>query len=163
MKLLTTIFGFLIILSACSVEEILSPEQQLEKDINIIKDYLAAENTLDKANETESGLHYYLTETGNDTIFPDPTSVVDLFYKGYFTNNMVFDSTPGYGSNNVDTTHQKVSRFIPGFSEGLTFFNEGAKGKILIPSYLGYGTNGTSNIPGNTVIIFDVEMHRIIN
>jgi len=47
---------------------------------------------------------------------------------------------------------------ITGFAEGITYFKEGGSGQLLIPAHLAYGNNGTSGIPGGSVIIFDIGL-----
>ena len=75
------------------------------------------------------------------------------FYKGYLTCNRVFDET-----TSVEPAEFGLNGVIPGWTEGIPLFKKGGKGKLLIPSALGYGPNGTFGIPGNTVLIFDIEL-----
>lgn len=51
-----------------------------------------------------------------------------------------------------------AAQVIPGFDQGVLGMKVGGKRTIVIPSALGYGANGTTNIPGNSGIVFDVEV-----
>ncbi|MFT5602342.1 MAG: FKBP-type peptidyl-prolyl cis-trans isomerase FkpA, partial [Flavobacteriales bacterium] len=48
------------------------------------------------------------------------------------------------------------------WTEGIPYFKEGGSGILLIPSHLGYGKSGTSGIPGNSVLIFDVKLIEVL-
>lgn len=141
------------ILFACNKG--LSPEEQLEEDITIIKQYIA-DNNLD-AEETTSGLHYVINDlgTGNHPVSSDD---VRVRYKGYFTDGDVFDESDAAG---ITFNLQGV---IEGWTEGIPKFKEGGDGILLIPSALAYGESGSGSgsIPPNTVLIFDVELLDIV-
>jgi len=134
-------------LTACSEEK-----RQKEEDRDIILKYIA-DNNLD-AKSSDSGLFYVVEEEGTGArIYQNST--VNVIYKGYFTDGSVFDESDNDGAT------FSVNRLIEGFSEGLQYFRQGGKGKLLVPSHLGYGENGTSNIPGNAVLIFDIDIVRV--
>ena len=48
------------------------------------------------------------------------------------------------------------NQFIEGFQIGLKFFEQGDNGFIKIPAHLAYGREGTSNVPPNSTLIFQV-------
>jgi FKBP-type peptidyl-prolyl cis-trans isomerase FkpA len=142
-------FSFIFSLfGACS--KTLSPEEQLTADIDIIKKYVA-DNKL-TAQSTSEGVYYVYDNDGTGTTYPAPSSVVTAYYKGYLTNGSVFDDGGG------KTLEIGLYQVIKGWTIGMQKFKKGQKGKLLIPSGLGYGPNGTSGIPGNSVLIFDIEM-----
>ena len=67
-------------------------------------------------------------------------------------NGTIFDQSSSDGIT------FNLSQVIPGWSEGITYFNEGGEGILLVPPHLGYGSNSHSGIPGGSVLIFDVKL-----
>lgn len=116
-----------------------------------ILDYIS-DNELD-AMESDSGLFYVIEEQGTGDN-PGEASNVTVTYSGYFTDGEVFDSNDQGVSFNLN-------QVIAGWTEGMQYFKEGGKGKLLIPSALGYGRFGNQVIPGGAVLIFDVELLSI--
>lgn len=112
------------------------------------------ENNLD-AVESETGLFYIIEEQGTGD-HPNDNSNVTVVYKGYFTNGAVFDES------NASGTSLNLNQVIPGWKEGLQYFNEGGHGILLIPSSLGYGRYGNQSIPGGAVLIFEVDL-KLVN
>ena len=79
---------------------------------------------------------------------------VTLKYKGTFTDGRVFDSG--------DFSFQVGSgQVIQGFDLGVTGMKVGAKRKITVPPELGYGARGAGPIPGNTTLVFELEILKI--
>ena len=90
---------------------------------------------------------------------PTATDTVVIDYKGYLTDGTVFDSS--YKRGQPGTFH--VSGVVAGFSEGLQNIRMGGHAKIYIPSYLGYGKKGSQGvIPPNATLIFEIEIHDVI-
>ncbi len=138
----------LLIFSSCNKDE-----KQLEKDIVLIERYLN-ENSL-TAQRTNSGLHYIITVEGAG-VNPAANSMVEVRYKGYFLDNIIFDETAGN-----QTVELSLNNVIKGWQEGLQLFNEGGSGTLLVPSTLGYGRNPPAGIPQNAVLIFDIDLVRV--
>lgn len=151
MKKLLVLFLCSLVVFACDKNK-LTPEEQLEKDIAIIKNYIS-ENNLN-AESTSSGLHYVIEQAGSGAS-PTLNNSISIRYKGYFTNGNVFDQSQPEGAT------FPLSNLIKGWQEGIPLFQEGGKGILLIPSALGYGPNGNSSVPGNSVLIFDIELFEV--
>lgn len=121
-------------------------------DAKIIDDYIA-KNKITGVQTTASGLKYVITTPGaGPNIAAGDSATVK--YSGQLTNGKVFDA-------NTFPLQVGVGAVIPGWDEGLQLFNKGAKGKLFIPSPLGYGENAMPNMPANSVLIFDVEIINI--
>lgn len=146
-KILTA--GIIALLSACNVSTIEEIDQI--KIENYIK-----ENNLD-AHPTGSGLYYVIDTVGTGHFVREKDSV-DCNYTGYLTNDKVFDET-----GKDDTTNLYLPNTILGFQEGLTYFNQGAVGKLIIPSSLGYGHSSRENIPASSILIFDIKVFNSYN
>ena len=107
-----------------------------------------------EAQKSSSGLYYIIDVAGTGTQ-PTSNSNVTVAYKGYFTDKSVFDKSDSAG---ISFGLQQV---IKGWTEGIAYFKEGGSGVLLLPSHLGYGSSGTSGIPGGAVLIFDVKLMAI--
>jgi FKBP-type peptidyl-prolyl cis-trans isomerase FkpA len=143
--------GFIFLGTSC--KKSLSPEEQLEKDIKEIKEYIADNNL--SAQQTTSGLHYVINDLGTGN-YPFANDNVTVRYKGYTTDGSVFDQSEEEG---ITFNLQQV---IQGWTEGIPKLKEGGKGILLIPSKLGYGEKGSGSIDPNTVLIFDVDLLTIV-
>jgi FKBP-type peptidyl-prolyl cis-trans isomerase len=98
----------------------------------------------------------------------DSGQLVGIKYSGYGFDGQYFDS-------NTDSTRQtqkhpldtfffvsKAEGAIAGMLEGITKFKKGSKGRMFIPSILGYGPQGNPPaIKPNQNLIFDVEVVEV--
>ena len=147
MKYFITLFILLFTISSCkSDDEDIDYVKQNETEII---DYLS-EHSLE-ATRSNSGLYYIIQEQGEGD-FPDSNSTVTVKYKGYFLNGKTFDQS------NQDGITFNLQQVIAGWTEGITYFREGGKGMLFIPSKLGYGSTSRNGIPGGSVLIFDIEL-----
>jgi FKBP-type peptidyl-prolyl cis-trans isomerase FkpA len=148
MKYFIPLFVLSFIFSSCNKEK-----RQAKKDEDIISKYIS--NNHLNAVATGTGLYYVIDVVGTGAQ-PNASSQVTVAYKGYFTDGSVFDE-----SNAAGLTFG-LSGVIKGWTEGIPYFRKGGKGKLLIPSKLGYGPDGTNGIPGNSVLIFDINLIDVI-
>ena len=146
MKIFFFITLLFFIFSGCKKKRI---EEQSKTDNAIILKYITDHKL--NASSTNSGLYYVINKIGNGT-YPNSNSQVKVAYKGYFTDGSVFDQSKNTG---IIFGLQEV---IKGWTEGIPYFSEGGSGTLLIPSTLGYGSKGTSGIPENSVLIFEINL-----
>jgi len=104
------------------------------------------------AEKTSSGLYVVIEEAGNDTM-PTSTQAVTVHYEGYYLNGDVFDSSIARGNPSTFLLNQVIA----GWTEGIPYFGEGGKGKLLIPAHLAYGA-GSQSIAPYSPLIFDIEL-----
>ncbi|NJX14641.1 FKBP-type peptidyl-prolyl cis-trans isomerase [Tamlana crocina] len=149
MKHLLTLALSLFILTSCTNDDERTPVDYREQNETDIQAYIT-DNELN-ATRTDSGLYYVIDEQGEGEQ-PVANSNVTVAYKGYFLNGNVFDQSDAEG---VTFNLQQV---IPGWTEGITYFNEGGSGMLLVPAHLGYGSFYYNGIPGGSVLIFDIEL-----
>ena len=121
-------------------------------DNEIILQYISDNNL--NAEPTGSGLYYVVNNTGNGDI-PDINSIVTVAYKGTLADGTIFDQSGASGA-----TFPLVN-VIQGWQEGIPLFSEGGSGILIIPSALGYGSQGVGSIPANSVLIFEVTLLNV--
>jgi len=125
-----------------------------EQGKNYIAEYLK-KNT--KAKQTKSGLAYEVLKEGSGKS-PKATDTVEVHYHGTLINGVVFDSSVQRNK----TIEFPLNRVIKGWTEGLQLMKEGGKIKLIIPSELAYGDNGSPpKIPGGATLIFEVELFKV--
>jgi FKBP-type peptidyl-prolyl cis-trans isomerase FkpA len=107
----------------------------------------------------ENGLQYeVLTEAEGPK--PGAASSVRVHYEGKLIDGTVFDSSYERG----EPVEFPLNRVIPGWTQGLLLMSPGARYRLFIPPELGYGSEPVGNgvIPGNSVLIFEVELLEIL-
>ncbi len=102
---------------------------------------------------TASGLQYKVIKQG-DGDRPKASNNVTVHYEGTFLDGRVFDSSYRRGQ----PTSFPLNRVIPGWTEGLQLMRTGSTYIFRIPPNLAYGPNGSGPIPGNSTLIFKVEL-----
>jgi len=107
---------------------------------------------------TESGLQYEVITMGKGPK-PSETSTVSVHYEGSLIDGTIFDSSV----ENGEPVTFPLNGVIPGWTEGLQLMPVGSKYKLYIPSNLAYGSRDTGPIPGNSVLIFTVELLDIVD
>jgi len=102
---------------------------------------------------TESGLQYEVISEGTGTK-PSDASTVTVFYEGSLIDGTIFESS--FETN--DSVTFPLNGVIPGWTEGVQLMTVGSTYRFYIPSNLAYGPTETGPIPGNSVLIFRIEL-----
>ncbi len=104
---------------------------------------------------TESGLQYTtVTEGKGKTAKIGDT--VSVHYTGTLLDGSEFDSS--VKRNQPLSIALSEGGFIKGWIEMLSLMKKGQKVKVWIPSSLAYGEQGNPVIPGNSLLIFEMEL-----
>ncbi|MBN2433711.1 MAG: FKBP-type peptidyl-prolyl cis-trans isomerase [Spirochaetes bacterium] len=122
------------------------------------KEYFDKYSKKSDVKTTESGLAYKIIEPGSSEK-PLPTSTVTVNYKGTLIDGTVFDSSYDRGKPATFA----LNRVIKGWGEGMQLIGKGGKIELVVPASLGYGVRGAGSIPGNSLLIFEVELLDIDN
>jgi len=102
---------------------------------------------------TASGLQYLVLKEGTGAS-PVATDKVNVHYHGTLIDGSIFDSSVDRG----EPISFPLNGVIKGWTEGLQTMKIGGKTRFFIPADLAYGERGRPGIPGNSVLIFDVEL-----
>ena len=107
---------------------------------------------LDASTQTASGLYYRDITVGTGQLAAAGTTVT-VRYSGRFPNGTIFD--PG-----TDPIEFRIGRddVIEGFDEGTAGMRVGGKRQVIIPPHLGYGSSPYQGIPGNSILVFSIEL-----
>lgn len=128
-----------------------------EKVVNLAKGkkFLAENGKRDGVKTTESGLQYEVLVAVDAGESPSATDVVTTHYHGTLIDGSVFDSSYDRG----EPIEFPLNRVISGWTEALQLMKVGEKFRIYLPAELAYGEDGRPpQIPGNSVLIFDIEL-----
>lgn len=85
---------------------------------------------------------------------------VMINYTGTLQDGTVFDTSEGKAPISFTLGSGEV---IPGLEQGIVGMQKGGKRLILIPPSLAYGPNDYGPIPGNSTLIFEIELVSIVS
>ena len=107
---------------------------------------------------TASGLQIETIKEGTGAS-PTAADTVKVHYTGKLIDGTTFDSSVDRGQ----PISFPLSGVIKGWTEGLQLMKVGGKSRLVIPSNLAYGPNGSPpTIPPNATLVFDVELLDIV-
>ena len=150
MRLFSIVFSMVLALAltGCSKNDKNKCSTVAEDDALMLK-YIS-DNGIN-ATKHSSGLYYQVIEPGTGAT-PTLNSTVKTNYTGKFVNNTTFDA---------GTASFRLGDVIDGWKVGIPLIKQGGKIKLIIPQYLGYGCYDYQRIPGNSVLVFDVELLEV--
>jgi len=108
---------------------------------------------------TESGLTIIETKKQAEAMTAQTSDTVWVHYTGRLqSNGTVFDDS--HPRNEPISFQLGKGRVIKGWDEGIVGMKVGDKRQLIIPPNLAYGERGTPDgtIPGNSTLVFDVEL-----
>jgi peptidylprolyl isomerase len=112
------------------------------------------------ATLTPSGLRYIIQKQGNGGK-PTKGKTVAVNYKGMLLSGKVFDGSDFHGG--PLEFQAGMGKLIPGWEETVLDMQQGEKRLVIIPPELAYGDRdmGDGVIPGNSFLVFEMELVRI--
>ncbi len=87
-----------------------------------------------------------------------PAFTATVNYTGYFVTGQAFDTSVGRAPFSFLIGYGQV---IKGWDEGIQGMRVGGKRQLVIPPALAYGTTGSGQIPGGTILVFEIELTGI--
>lgn len=147
--------GFSLGLQGCLPD---SPkaDENLISQVKQIDDYLQASAAQDVIYDQASGIRFQVFHYGDGPV-PSSTQAVEGTFDGsLFNSSGVF--TP-FASGDVDDNLADIT------PDGLRYIYsvilEGSSARIYLPSNYGYGENGTTGVPGNSILVYDVNLQKV--
>lgn len=119
------------------------------------QEFLASNGKKSSVKTTASGLEYKVEKAG-DAKAPaiTPEDEVTVNYRGKLLDGSEFDSSDSHGK----PLEIPVGGVIKGWQEALVQMKPGAKWTLYVPPELAYGANPRPGIPGNSLLVFDIEV-----
>ncbi len=114
------------------------------------------ENKLKEGVVESNGIQYKVIEEGKGDK-PNKRKRVKMNFDLRLTNGKVVESHWG-----KDVMELYVSNVIPGLQNALTQMQEGSTWEIYVPWQLGYGEEGSKNIPPHSALIFKVKLIEVV-
>src|SRR5437762_1473925 len=131
-------------------------EEKAKAAIDEGNKFLAQNKLRAGVNTTASGLQYEIIIQGTGTK-PEAPDSVTCHYRGTLLNGTVFDDSYARGQPITFA----LNGVIRGWTEGVQLMAIGSKYKFYIPYTLGYGAYDYGNIPGGSMLTFEVELLNI--
>ena len=121
-----------------------------------------AENAKAEGVQTlPSGVQYKIVRSGPATgLKPGPNDEVKVHYEGKLVSGKVFDSSYERGA----PAAMPLPALIPAWKEALQLMRPGDEWILFVPPEMGYGEEGAGGgeIPGNSVLIFRIELIDVL-
>lgn len=137
--------------------ELLKRGKRDEMDEQKILGYYLRKSKLNLKPDAD-GLYFKEEKSGNGESIHKGNKVL-VNYSGYFLNGKKFDASP----KPIEFTIGDEGQLLKGMALGLSHMKEGGKAKIIIPSQLAYGSEGSTTgiVQPFTTIIYEIELLKV--
>jgi FKBP-type peptidyl-prolyl cis-trans isomerase len=154
----------LVVLAACDQKKsdtasadtgVASSAYDTSADAN--KRFLADYAARPEVKKLPDGLMYRVLKSGDGPQVRKDSDVVTVYYKGSLITGKVFDQTkPG------EPAQFPAGGLIPGWVEALKLMKTGDTWELVIPSDLGYGSDGAGDaIPPDQALVFTMTLVKV--
>lgn len=153
MKKICITLTLIIFIASCSSESNL--------EINLQQSEIFLENNLLDSSvvEIESGLQYIILESSQSKASrPKLSDTITADFHGTLIDGSVFWSSIDIG----EPLTIQLSQLIPGCQKLISRMQEGDFWRVFIHPDLAYGEEGRPTIPPNSMLIFDIKLHDIM-
>lgn len=141
--------GAALALSACG------PNGRQKHSLETANAFMAANAKQPGVVTLPDGLQYRVVRSGPaEGGKPAPIDEVTVNYEGKLVDGFVFDSS--YARHQPETF--PLQGLVPAWQEALVMMRPGDEWTLYVPPGLGYGAEDKGPIPGNSVMIFRIEL-----
>jgi FKBP-type peptidyl-prolyl cis-trans isomerase FkpA len=151
------LLGLTIVLSACKKEY----ESAENIDSAKIEDYLNKNKIAATKDPDGTGYYYQIVSAGTGDVYKDTDSVLYTISVKSLATGKVYYETPA--TDNLGTfvgySTQLLGLNIKAIQSSLHLLKPGGVARILLPSYLGFGKNGSEvlDVPSNEILDITVS------
>lgn len=159
MKRLLSVLALSAALAACGPAA--GDPAALEKSAAEAKAYMATNAKAEGVETLPSGVQYKVVRAGPaGGLKPGPNDEVKVHYEGKLASGKVFDSSYERGQ----PAAMPLPALIPAWKEALQQMRPGDEWILYVPPEMGYGEEGAGGgeIPGNSVLIFRIELIDVL-
>ena len=154
MKNLFIFFFATVLIFACGKQSNL--EINLKESENFLEQNLLNSEVV----ELEPGLQYIVLESSLSNLSrPKLSDTITADFHGTLIDGSVFWSSLDIG----EPLTIQLSQLIPGCQKLISQMKEGDFWRVFIHPDMAYGEEGRPTIPPNSVLIFDIKLHKIMN
>jgi hypothetical protein len=130
------------------------------REQNKIEDYLGSTFIMNKCLDS---LGFYWIQTPIDTtgLNVEVGSTIKVDFEGYFLNGRFLEKSP----TNFEWTYGTQDQVLKGINYVITRLKVGQTAKIILPSHLAFGEQGSSNglVPPFTPLVYKITLKEIKN
>jgi peptidylprolyl isomerase/FKBP-type peptidyl-prolyl cis-trans isomerase FklB len=145
--------GVALGLSACG------PSKKQQESLAAAEAFLAQNAKQPGVVTLPDGLQYKIVRSGPATgAKPGPIDEVKVHYEGKLTTGEIFDSSYERGQ----PASFPLQGLVPAWKEALVMMRPGDEWTLYVPPALGYGAQDKGPIPGNSVMIFRIELIDVL-
>lgn len=133
-------------------------EAAVSRNIDAAREFLTRNGHEKGVHTTASGLEYKVLAAGDANAAP-PTGAdeVTVQYRGSLLDGTEFDSSYARGTPATFS----LAGVIKGWQEALPMMKPGAQWRLYIPPELAYGSTPRPEIPGGSLLLFDVQLMSV--
>ena len=160
MKLLIPVLAAVLALAGCNRAGGGDPAE-MAKSAAEAKAFMATNAKVEGVQTLPSGVQYKIVRSGPATgLKPGPQDEVKVHYEGKLVSGKIFDSSYDRGQ----PAAMPLPALIPAWKEALQLMRPGDEWILVVPPEMGYGPEGAGGgeIPGNSVLIFRIELIDVL-
>ena len=157
LKILALVLLPLAALTACEKKSDAATSAGYDTSPDSNKRFLADYAARPGVTKLPDGLMYRVIKAGNGPQVQKNSDWVTVYYKGPLITGKIFDQTKP-----EEPAEFPVGGLIPGWVEVLKLMKTGDTWEIVIPSDLGYGSDGAGDaIPPDQTLVFTMALAKV--
>jgi FKBP-type peptidyl-prolyl cis-trans isomerase FkpA len=141
-----------VLISGCKKSDPYDAEAQLQKDEELIKSYLTANDIV--AERHPSGVYYVISEPGEGTVNYTSSTSVEVTYTLRVLGGQLIPQT-------TEPISFTLGGVILGWRIGIPLIRKGGKIRLFVPSGYAYGSRPQGSIPANSILDFEIDLLNV--